>query len=271
MILSINKPIGITSYDVIRKLKKIYPGQKIGHAGTLDPLADGVLICLIGQDTKRQNEFMGQDKTYRFITLFGFETDTFDILGKILETSKYDISEIEPKIAAILDTQFKGEILQTLPVFSAVKKKGVPLYRAKISGDVEQKDLEKREVNIKDIKILGFKEVSRAELLEQILNTLDTVKKGFRQGEIAELWKQTLNSGEQNINEKYLIAEIEAEVSKGTYVRSIAQDLGKVLGINACTINISRIAVGDIKMADAIPLDKIEGFLKEIVPKHPII
>src|SRR3989338_8916844 len=95
-VLVVNKPLGVTSFDVIRDLKKRFPGEKIGHAGTLDPLADGVLICLIGKDsTKRQSEFMDCDKDYVFDVLFGFETDTYDILGLVNGFKDYEVFGLE--------------------------------------------------------------------------------------------------------------------------------------------------------------------------------
>src|SRR3989344_2680302 len=111
-VLVVNKPLGVTSFDVIRDLKKKFPGEKIGHAGTLDPLASGVLICLVGSDaTKRQSEFMECDKEYIFDVLFGFETDTYDILGLVKGFCDYDSASLEAPLRKLI-LGFKGDLDQ---------------------------------------------------------------------------------------------------------------------------------------------------------------
>src|SRR3990167_4334061 len=142
MILNINKPLGITSYDVIRELKKKYPREKIGHAGTLDPLAQGVLICLVGAlFTRRQSEFMGQDKEYVFDVLFGFNTDTYDILG-LPQFKEYDLEKVKSMLPEALK-KYQGEIDQKVPSFSAVKMGGQTLYRSTLSGEVKENPVKK--------------------------------------------------------------------------------------------------------------------------------
>ena len=245
MILNINKPLGITSYDVIRKLKKDYPGEKIGHAGTLDPLAQGVLICLVGKDaTRRQSEFMGQPKQYVFDVLFGFKTDTYDVLG-LPEFTPYNYEEIKAQLPEILK-KYLGEIDQEVPSFSAVKMDGQTLYRSTLSG--EKKENPVRKVLIEDIRILEEYTVSKDSLQKSILDLLGLVRSGFRQNRIIEAWNQLFDHISQD---KFLIVKISADVSKGTYIRAIAHDLGRDLKIGACTTIITRTKVGDFKIEEA--------------------
>lgn len=258
-ILIVDKPLGVTSFDVIRDLKKKYSGQKIGHAGTLDPLASGVLICLIGKESnKRQDEFMNVEKEYEFEVLFGFKTDTYDILGKTLDSKNYDIGEKLKELRSLL-RNYTGAKKQRVPPFSAVKVKGKPLYRWFLEGKIDQVEIPIKEIEIKSLEILEIKILSMAELYNQIVDVLNLVKSGFRNHEVRNGWDQVLNYGNeiegdddveegQNSRQKeFLIVRFKSTVSKGTYVRAIANDLGEKLGIGACTITIRRTRVGEFK------------------------
>ena len=252
MILNINKPLGITSFDVIRKLKRLYQGQKIGHAGTLDPLAEGVLICLVGKEfTKRQSEFMGSEKDYEFEVLFGFSTDSFDILGLVENVVGYDVNLVETNINKALEN-FKGEVDQKAPKFSALKVSGKPLYRAVLSKTFDSETLPIRKVNIKDIKMLSSEVILKKDLKDKILDLLSLIKSGFRQTDIYSKWDEVFGQLDQ---EQYLLARFKATVSKGTYIRAIADDLGQILGVGACTLTIKRTRVGDFKVEEATLLE----------------
>lgn len=137
-LLLVDKPAGPTSYDIIRWIKPKLGGAKIGHAGTLDPLASGLLIVLIGKATKRQDDVMGSDKVYRCRLKFGLRTDTGDVTGRTIETSSGTAPDGE-HLWRILST-FAGDHLQTPPMYSALKQKGVPLYKLARQGKtVERK------------------------------------------------------------------------------------------------------------------------------------
>ncbi|MCM8761955.1 MAG: tRNA pseudouridine(55) synthase TruB [Candidatus Omnitrophica bacterium] len=126
-IIPVNKPSGITSYDVIRFIKRTFRiKEKIGHAGTLDPLASGVLIICIGKATRMSTTFMRMEKEYEAGMLLGIITDTDDIKGKVLEKNEVKVSKEE--IARVVK-EFEGEIEQIPPVVSAIKKAGAPLYK----------------------------------------------------------------------------------------------------------------------------------------------
>ncbi len=291
-VIPVNKPFGVTSYDVIRELKKQYPHQKIGHAGTLDPLASGILICLIGSGaTRRQSEFMNVSKDYEFDVLFGVGTDTFDILGLITnpvasstfstvmpnETpvilnsaqdptlvgkdedlspvmlnsvqhptpkAEYSISEIKKAVEENLH-HFKGKYLQKVPPFSAVKIDGRELYRWYLDGRINEIQIPEKEIEVEDINILNMEEISKQDLEKRITDLVDLVKSGFRQKLVLESWQKYFAETKQ---ENFLVVKIKATVSKGTYVRAIANDLGNRIGLPACTITITRTRVGDFKL-----------------------
>lgn len=151
-IINVYKPVGITSFDVIRDIKKITGIKKIGHTGTLDPLASGVLPICIGKATKAVDFIMNGFKIYKAELKLGVVTDTYDREGKILETNKINVSE-EEIIKCI--NSFKGDILQVPPMYSAIKVNGKKLYELARKGiEVE---LESRPIKIFDIEILEVK------------------------------------------------------------------------------------------------------------------
>lgn len=154
MIFSVNKPVGITSHDVINRLRKKLGIRKIGHAGTLDPFASGVLVIGTEKDTKRLHEIVGQEKEYVATIEFGRSTDTYDITGKMLEESdawgKISLSQI----SNLLVTKFTGEILQIPPAFSAKKIKGRKAYELARKGI--SVNLRPHKVLVKSIEILNW-------------------------------------------------------------------------------------------------------------------
>ena len=151
--LLIDKPVGITSFKAAHKIKKILNVKKTGHCGTLDPLATGLLLVLIGKATKLQDEFMKRDKVYRASFLLGTVTDSGDLDGKII--SKHSAESICKADAVKALKHFEGEIEQIPPMFSALKHKGKKLYELARKGiEVERKP---RKVIIKSIELLSFK------------------------------------------------------------------------------------------------------------------
>lgn len=151
-LLLINKPAGITSYDVIRKLKPLFDKkQKIGHGGTLDPFANGLVIIMLGRATKLFDSLQKEKKVYKVVGEFGYETDTYDITGqKILEKEK-EILEKDFKKALSL---FTGEILQKPPMFSAKKVKGKRAYDLAREG--KNFDLSPKKVKVYNLKLTNF-------------------------------------------------------------------------------------------------------------------
>lgn len=151
-ILFIDKPSGITSFDVIRILRKKLGIKKMGHAGTLDPMASGLLIVAVGKETKKLNNFLKLSKEYVAEILLGKRTDTGDVTGKIIEEK--EIPKFDEKIlnSALMD--IKGDNYLPVPVFSAIKVKGKALYKyARISKKIE---LPVKKMTVKDFKILNF-------------------------------------------------------------------------------------------------------------------
>ncbi|MBL7197847.1 MAG: tRNA pseudouridine(55) synthase TruB [Candidatus Omnitrophica bacterium] len=208
-IVIIDKPSGITSFDVVKKIRNKFKIKKVGHCGTLDPLATGLLVILLGKDTKLFSEFSTFDKSYKATLELGLSTSTGDCLGDVLERRKVEnitISDIENVFK-----DFIGEIIQVPPMFSALKYHGKKLYElARLGLEVPRKH---RLVKIYDLKICDFR-------LPHV--------------------------------------DFYVHCSKGTYIRTLAQDIGKRVGYGACIINIRRTSLGPFDIQDAITIDRLD-------------
>lgn len=225
VILNIYKPKGWTSFDVVAKLRSILKTKKIGHAGTLDPLAEGVLVVLTGQDTKKQNEYMKMDKEYRAKIALGIESDTYDLEGPVRTVAKPADTDKLFKRIEDLSPKYIGEITQKVPPYSAVKVKGKRLYKQARAGKITEEDVPEKKVKIYSINIESFKE-------EEI----------------------SFNSQEQKL--PVLICIIEC--GTGTYIRSLAHDLGKDLGTGGVLVDLIRTRVGDFKIEDSQKIEDLE-------------
>lgn len=226
----VNKPLGISSYDVVREFKKVYPKIKIGHAGTLDPLASGLLIILLGKACKQQAEFMGLEKEYQAKIVFGLISDTYDLGGKVKIANGSDLFKklsllSKERIEKALSFYEKG-YLQTVPAFSAVKRKGQPLYKLARKGE-KITNLPKKEVKIGDIKVIDYKD----GVFPQV--------------------------------------EIVIKVSKGFYVRSLAFDLGKKLRVGGVLAGLVRTKIGKFSLKEAIELKDIGASADRLQPLDP--
>lgn len=205
-ILNIDKPQCITSHDVVDAIKKIFPDQKIGHTGTLDPLATGVLPICIGEATKLSDKLISEVKKYSVKMLLGVETDTYDITGRIVFASVLNKDEIYIKERI---KRFIGKQQQLPPKYSAIKVEGKKLYQyAREDKDVEIKP---REIEIYSI---------------------DNIKIDIESKEVA----------------------FDVVCSKGTYIRSLVNDIGKKIGCGATMTELRRTQTGSFKIEDSIPL-----------------
>lgn len=207
-VLYINKPKDITSFDVVNKISKLFGIKRVGHTGTLDPLATGVMLITIGKATKIVELLTAKDKEYIASFELGYKTDTYDNTGNIL-----DKKEI-PENINMIDTlnSFKKTYLQEVPIYSAIKVNGKKLYEyARENKDVE---LPKKEVTIKEIELLETK------------------------------------------NNTYTIKTL---VSKGTYIRSLINDIGLSLNTYATMTSLERVKQGLISIDDTNTLEDIEN------------
>src|SRR6266540_4347834 len=151
-VLLINKPLEWTSFDVVRKIRNTIKIKKVGHAGTLDPLATGMLILCTGKFTKRINEYMAQEKEYTGTFTFGATTPTYDLESEPQNFKDY--STITPDLLQDIARQYTGELLQVPPMHSAIKKDGIRVYELARKG--ETIELEPRKIIIKEFEITAI-------------------------------------------------------------------------------------------------------------------
>lgn len=217
--LNVYKPKGITSHDVVARLRRVTKIKQIGHTGTLDPFATGVLPVCIGKAT-RLIEYLDDDKEYLATVQFGKNTDTYDLDGEVVATFDKKVSE-EDVVEAL--KAFEGEISQLPPIYSAIKVNGKKLYDYARAG---------QDVEIKPRNVL----ISKIELKE--------------------------------FDVEAQIAKILVACSKGTYIRSIAYDLGQNLGCGAYLSALERTKAGRFEVEKTVSLDDLSE--KDLVCKHLI-
>lgn len=208
-VLILDKPAGMTSHDVVDRIRRTFGWKKVGHAGTLDPLATGVLILLVGAATRAQNRFLNDDKEYHGRMTLGVETSTHDAEGKVVARAEgpvaFDRARIDDAFAA-----FRGEQRQLPPMVSAVKHKGKPLYKYARKG--QEIEREERAITIHRLDIVAIEGVE---------------------------------------------IEFDVRCSKGTYVRTLAHDIGRRLGCGAHLKALRRTRSGPFRAEDAVPLDDL--------------
>lgn len=226
-LILIDKPEGLTSFSAVSRIKRLAREKRVGHTGTLDPMATGVLPVLLGRATALSSLLLEGDKRYIAEIKLGIATDTDDITGQVLQENSVNITTEHLK--AVLQ-KFVGVIDQTPPAYSAIKKDGVRLY--KLAREGKNTEIPSRQVEIYEANIL------------------------------------------ENLNEENIF-KVEFFVSKGTYIRSLARDIGESLGCGATLYSLRRTKTSAFEIKDCVPLDSlteenIEAHIlsEEIVVSH---
>lgn len=217
LLVGVDKPAGMSSHDVVNRCRRIFGERRVGHTGTLDPMATGALLVCVGPATRLDAYFTGHDKRYRVRVAFGAATDTDDAAGQVIRTA--------PVPARLQDEQFAREFVEGLvgehnqlpPVYSALKVNGKKACDEARKGNVI--NLKPRAIEIYGAQLLGIQEDEEGELL---------------------FW------------------DVEVHVSKGTYVRSIARDMGLALGCPAHVAALRRTQAGSLGLEDCVSLETLE-------------
>lgn len=228
------KEIGETPLDLIKTLKTD-SNKKYSFAGRLDPMARGQMIILEGEECKETHLYCNLTKIYEFEVLFGFQTDTYDILGLVenFTLTKNNIS--------ISLNNYIGTILQSYPPYSSITIKGQPLWWWSREGKLSEIEIPSKEVIIKELEYLEEVSITNSlELLETIKNKIFKLEEGKREGfrvdKIVSKWEEILL--QNNFQPK--IYKFRANVSSGTYIRSLVNRMGEDLGIGAIALDIHR-------------------------------
>lgn len=241
----LNKEVGETPLECMERFrisKGLDPLLPMTYAGRLDPMAEGVLLVLVGDECKNKDKYLGLDKEYEVEVLFGFATDTYDILGKVVSGEGRGTSEIQDlKIKGELQ-KFKGRFMQEYPAYSSKTVDGIQLHELANKGELPE-TMPTKEVEIYDIEILEEREISSQVLLKEINKKIMKVTGDFRQSEILDLWQKSLN----DLTGKHSIIKLRVSCSSGTYMRSLAHNSGKNLGVPAIAYSIKRTGVGEYR------------------------
>ncbi len=254
-VISLYKPAGLTPSQLIDDLKKKYPsfeGVKISPAGRLDPMAEGLVLLLVGDANKRRDEFLKLDKTYEFSILFGITTDTYDLLGKVLKTDfSYSYPVLSEKLPKLLASHI-GKTSQPYPPFSSKPVNGKPLFHYARTKQLEEIILPEKTVTIKELHLISLYKDTTDEVKKTTLEKISAVAGDFRQEEITKIWEEQFPSFPTTLS----VAECTATVSSGTYIRSLAHTLGEELGCGALAFSIKRTKIGNYRVEDALYLNE---------------
>jgi tRNA pseudouridine55 synthase len=212
-VLLINKPLEWTSFDVVRKIRNTIKIKKVGHAGTLDPLATGLLILCTGKFTKRINEYMAQEKEYTGTFTFGATTPTYDRESEPQDCKDY--SGVTPEQLQTIAQQFTGEIMQVPPMHSAIKKGGVRVYELARKGQTIE--LEPRKIVIKEFEITAI---------------------------------------------EMPVVHFRVVCTTGTYIRSLANDVGRAAGCGAYLSSLCRTRIGSFTLEQAMSMEQALEWVK---------
>ena len=235
-VLVINKPTGWTSHDVVARARTLLGMSKVGHTGTLDPAATGVLVLCVGRATRIAEYLMSADKAYRAVLRLGVATDTQDATGTVVGR----VAETLPDQAAIVEVmnRFVGRRQQVPPMYSAVKVQGVPLYKAARAGRTVSRS--PREFTIRSLEIRSITPTPSSE---------------------SGLGSSRVGAGGVSAGPPPATIDVTFDVvcSKGTYVRTLCADIGELLGVGGHLASLERRRVGRFCIEEAMSLDELAG------------
>ncbi len=248
----LQKTVGQTPLECLELWRKNKPELErvpLAYAGRLDPMAEGVLLVLIGEECKKQTEYHHLDKEYEFEILFGTHSDSGDVLGIITETEKRLVSKEE--INSILKT-FVGPIELPYPIFSAKTIQGKPLHTWTMEGRLNEIIIPTKKSEIFELELLTLKELSRVEIVKIASEKIETIPpvtdirkalgNDFRRPDVRKAW--TAFSETDSPADQFFIAKIRCVSSSGTYMRTLAEEIAKKLNSQGLAFSINRTKIG---------------------------
>lgn len=251
-IFNVFKPLGKTPLQVVNELKRKYPEfekEKIGYAGRLDPMADGVLLLLVGEENKKRKNYENLPKEYTAQILFGIETDTYDQLGIVTKIS--NPKSINKNTLKLVIKKFIGKHIQPYPPYSSQPVNGKPLFYWARQNKLTEIEIPTKEIEIYSLDLQSIEKTPMNLIIQQIQDNIAKVTGDFRQEEIRQTWTKYLTD---NKNDFFSIVEIKISCSSGTYIRSIAHKLGQKLKTGAFALSIQRTKVGQYTINDSLKL-----------------
>lgn len=242
-VLNLYKILGETPRERLERLRverPHYAFETLSYAGRLDPMAEGVLLCLVGSANNRRDAYLDQSKEYVLDVLFGFSTDTYDVLGRVMDTGA--TVGVRRKTLEQGINEFRGLLTQEYPPYSSKTVEGKPLFEWARNSQIGSMILPRRTVTVYDISLESMYKVKESALLGYIVESVEKVQGDFRQEEVSTAWRRHLK---QDGSREFPCATIKISCSSGTYARSVAHGLGKHLGTPALALHILRTKVGE--------------------------
>lgn len=245
-----NKRLGETPLQLIKRLRSEGNGLEnltLGYAGRLDPMAEGLMLLLVNDENLDRKRYERLDKVYELKILLGVATDTFDLMGLVVASINENISKEHVALAKDALTRMTGDIEQFYPPYSAIEIKGHPLWWWAKNNRLNEVNVPKKTIHIKKVELLGFGETTNNDLLSYVKETVSIVDGSFRQDEIINKWEDTLLANESI---SFPLISIQVLASSGTYMRSIANEVGRLIGVPSVAYSIKRVSVGEHKLED---------------------
>jgi tRNA pseudouridine(55) synthase len=232
-IITLHKRKGETPLQALERLREErleYKDAVLSYAGRLDPLASGILLVLVGDMNKERERFLSLDKEYVCEILWGFRTDTFDVLGKV--TDQRDApSDIEKSLASV-----SGELLLPYPQYSSKTVNGKALFSYAREGLLSEIEIPTRKMAVQDASLMETRDISSSDILKTIIKKVSQVDGDFRQEEIIKIWQENLSH-----EGAHIISKVRFSVSSGTYIRALVEKMGGVI------LSLERVRVGDFE------------------------
>lgn len=250
-VVNVNKLRGTTPLEMIERLRKKMPqyqDEKMTYAGRLDPMAEGVLMILIGSAVHEKEKYQSLDKVYEAEIVLGFETDTHDMLG--MATRQGDPSGATKKIVAEIEAM-KGIHEYQFPIYASKPVQGRPLFEWAREGRISEIEIPTRLMQVHQAIPLEQGMIRGKDLREDIVVAIAKVHGDFRQDAIIEQWKKVLENKDMH---EYPTVRIRIQCASGTYIRTIVHEMGKRIGCGAIVTRLIRTRVGDHTIDHAIVL-----------------
>lgn len=273
-IIPFYKNMGETPLSALSRLREEKPEYQflpLTYAGRLDPLAEGLLLILAGDECMKKDEYTMLSKEYEVKVLFGFATDTYDVMGivddlemkrryvvpgSLAQTDEASRENFQQKIiradgnnisSEIFKAfeKFTGDFEQAYPPYSSRTVNSKPLFQWAREGRLSEIEIPKHKVHVESIEIKKVETITKEKLYKYIKSSIGSVQGDFRQEEILAKWEDVFST---ESNSEYQVVTLTINCGSGTYVRSIANDLGNLLGVPALALHIKRTKIGDFKI-----------------------
>lgn len=248
----LDKAVGETPLSCVeawREKHPAYAGVSLAYAGRLDPMASGKLLVLIGDECKHQEQYHGLDKAYTFEALFGISSDSGDVLGLVTEAGEREVAQpaLKTTLAALV-----GEISLPYPIFSARTVHGKPLHTWAVEGRLHEIEVPTKHSHIYELAERDLRRITRTELVALVSTKIESIPpvtdprkalgNDFRRPEVRAAWQRIRETGQEN--DTFTVATITCIAASGTYMRSLAEEIGRRLGTKALALSIHRDTIG---------------------------